>query len=248
MATNPYLVKLPQYTEASLYEGMIIESIQWAGNDVYYLPRTLNKFDQVFGEDTLPKFSAAIPLEMYMDGQVGYTGPSEMISKFGLEIRDSATFSVSISRFREAVTPYVPTSRAPELVNRVNEGDLIYVPMTKSLFVVKFVEDNAPFWQLQKQYIWKLSCELYVLGDEIFETGIPEIDTKFNMAGDRLSYGIITQDGFNLTFEQGGDFILDEYDPSVPEAQVQAYGDESELRKEFIDILSFDETNPFGKF
>jgi hypothetical protein len=129
MALNPYLSvhTLGYATGQDLYENMMIENIQISGQNYYYIPRTLStKFDQIFGEDVLSSFDSYAEIEMYLLDVSGLGGESEMISKFGFEIRDTASFILSRKRYREVVVPIVPESRHEKLKWRPCEGDLIY--------------------------------------------------------------------------------------------------------------------------
>ena len=98
MATSVYFDKGTN-TEQTLYEDLIVEQLKVFGHDVYYLPRTLIKEDTLFGEDVLSKFDDAYGIEMFMEQVEGYGGEKELVSKFGLEIRDEATFVVSRRRW-----------------------------------------------------------------------------------------------------------------------------------------------------
>ena len=89
-------------TERTLYSDLIAEAIQIYGHDVYYLDRTLVAEDTVLGEDSLSKFVTQAKVEMYMeDGEGGFAGEKELMSKFGLENLSEATFVVSKLRFQE---------------------------------------------------------------------------------------------------------------------------------------------------
>ena len=89
-------------TERTLYSDLIAEAIQIYGHDVYYLDRTLVAEDTVMGEDSLSKFITQAKVEMYMeDGEGGFAGEKELMSKFGLENLSEATFVVSKLRFQE---------------------------------------------------------------------------------------------------------------------------------------------------
>ena len=89
-------------TERTLYSDLIAEAIQIYGHDVYYLDRTLVAEDTVMGEDSLSKFVTQAKIEMYMeDGEGGFAGEKELMSKFGLENLSEATFVVSKLRFQE---------------------------------------------------------------------------------------------------------------------------------------------------
>ena len=82
-------------TEQHLYEDLMIEQLKIYGQDVFYIPRTLVKEDELLGEDTLSKFGDAYLIEMYFENVEGYEGEKEIMSKFGLEMNDDATFIVA---------------------------------------------------------------------------------------------------------------------------------------------------------
>ena len=96
----------------------------------------------------------------------GFEGEGDFVGRFGLEIRDQITFSVAQSRFQSLNTG----------LSRPNEGDLIYFPLTKKLFVIQYVEHEAVFYQTGKLQTYDLQCELYEYSDEDFDTGITAID------------------------------------------------------------------------
>jgi len=151
--------------EQQVVEDLTIESIQIHGQDLVYIPRTLVNKDEIFGEDTISKFADGTQIEMYIESVDGFEGDGDFISKFGLEIRDSISLVVSKKRFQQELA-----------MTRPNEGDLIYFPLTKGLFEIKFVEHENPFYQLGKLYTYKLSCELFQYSQEDIETGWSDID------------------------------------------------------------------------
>ncbi len=71
------------------------------------------------------------------------------------------------------------------------EGDLVYFPVGDRLFDIKYVEHEKPFYQLQKNYVYELRCELFRYEDEIIDTGVDEIDNE--LVGDNLDGD--TEDG-----------------------------------------------------
>lgn len=99
MATNVYFKNFNYPREQDLIEDLTIESIKIYGHDVKYLPRTVIKNDHLFGEDTLSQFNTAAEVEMYIKNVEGFEGEGDFLSKFGLEIRDSLTFTVARRRF-----------------------------------------------------------------------------------------------------------------------------------------------------
>jgi len=161
-------------SEQNLYEDLIIESLQIYGQDVYYIPRTLVNRDNVLNEDPASKFDDAYLLEMYIENSDGFEGAGDLYSKFGLEIRDEATFIVSRRRWETRVGVFDDNVIDP----RPQEGDLIFLPMTNSFFEISYVEDDSPFYQLSNLPVYRMQCSLFEYNDEDFDTGIATIDNK----------------------------------------------------------------------
>ena len=185
MATNPYFQPNIK-SEQELYEDITIESLQMHGQDVYYIPRHSQGYDRVWSDDILPKYEDAYRLEMYIDNTEGFDGEGDLFSKFGVEIRDAASFTVSRRRFQtevrnreeKEVDPdgHCEQVGQPKRYYRPREGDLIYLPMTQTTFQVMRCETQDPFFALHNLPIFKLSCEMYEYSNENFDTGIKEID------------------------------------------------------------------------
>jgi len=158
MASNIYFQNA--LADQNLLNEINREVIQQAGIDVMYLPRTLVKEDLVINEDVLSKFSNAYQIEMYIKSSDNFGGPDDAISKFGLDIRDELILVVHAESFTFA------TDMAKPL-----EGDLIYFPHSKGTFEIKFVEDEQPFYQIGKNYVFELTCEVFQYGEEKIDAG-----------------------------------------------------------------------------
>jgi len=168
MPTNPYFNHFQNTAEQNLHQDLIIESIKNFGIDVYYLPRTLVNLDNLYLEDTISSFSNAHLIEMYVKSVEGFEGDGDFISRFGLEIRDQVTFSVARRRWDNLeILDYV----------RPKEGDLIFFPLNKKLYEIKFVEHESVFYQFGKLPIYDLTCELFQYDDQAIDTGIDDIDS-----------------------------------------------------------------------
>ena len=159
-------------SEQNLYEDLIIESLGIYGQDVYYIPRTLVNRDNVLNEDPASTFDDAYLLEMYIENTEGFEGAGDLYSKFGLEIRDDATFIVSRRRWETRVGIFDDNIIDP----RPQEGDLIFLPMTNSFFEISYVEDDSPFYQLSNLPVYRMQCSLFEYNDEDFDTGITAVD------------------------------------------------------------------------
>ena len=167
MARNPYF---KEYSgEQNILEDLTIETIKAMGKDMVYIPRTLVNVDDLFGEDVLSKFDDGYQLEMYIQSVDGFEGEGDILAKFGLEIKDRVELVVSRKRFEQSVGDY-------ESITRPREGDLIFFPLSNTLFEINFVEHENPFYQLGKLYTYKLSCEVFTYSQEEIDTGYSDID------------------------------------------------------------------------
>ena len=158
--------------EQYLIEDLIIESLRIYGKEVFYIPRTLVSKDDILGEDRLSKFTSLFPIEVYFENVTEFEGQGAFIQKFGLMMEQSATLVVARRRWEQLIGRFGATT----LPNRPNEGDLIYFPMTKGLFEIKFVKHQDPFYQLGKLYVYKMQVELFQYASERIETGMEDID------------------------------------------------------------------------
>lgn len=159
-------------SEQNLYEDLIIESLKIFGQDVYYVPRTLVSRDNILGEDTASKFDDAYLIEAYIENTDGFEGAGDLYQKFGLEIRDEATFIISRRQWQNLVGVWNNTVKT----NKPQEGDLLFLPMSNSFFEISFVEDEQPFYQLSNLPVYKMQCSLFEYNEEDFETGVQAID------------------------------------------------------------------------
>lgn len=165
MALNKYFINHNSSYEQTLIEDLVVETIKIHGFDMYYIPRELAVQPDIFGDDPISSFRQHFIMEMYLQSVDGFEGDGDFIGKFGLEIRDSATFIVSKKRFQNITDRFRPF-----------EGDLLYFPHTKKFFEIKFVEHENPFYQLGKNYVYSLSVELFQFSEENINTQIDEID------------------------------------------------------------------------
>jgi len=168
MAINPYFKKYSG--DASIIEDLTIETIKAMGHDFIYIPRTLVNVDELFGEDTISRFDDGYELEMYIQNVDGFEGEGDILTKFGLEIRDRMTLVLSKSRFENTIGIHEGEITKPR------EGDLVYFPLSKTLFEINFVEHENPFYQLGKLYTYVLTCEVFTYSQEDIDTGITDID------------------------------------------------------------------------
>lgn len=207
MATNFYFNNFTNSGEQTLIEDLIIESIRVYGLDCWYIPRTLGAKDELLNEDDLSTFNKAYMLEMYVKNVEQFGGDGQFLSKFGLQINDTMTLSVSMRRFAEDVGMYDEQIRP-------NEGDLIYFPLNSKMFEVMYVDNKPIFYQMGSLQMYDLRCELFEYSQERFNTGVLEIDTLFDSYVLTSNSAIANVESFdlmadNFTIETIADNIID---------------------------------------
>jgi hypothetical protein len=156
-------------SEQSLYENLIVESLKFYGQDVYYLPREVVTRDMVFNDDILSEFRWAFKVEVYVENVEGYDGEGDLFQKFGVEIRDAATLVMARRRFNSEIRQYQETKE--NVFYRPREGDLIHIPLSGSTFEIMKVEDENPFYQLGQLPVFRMRVELFEYSGERFGTG-----------------------------------------------------------------------------
>ena len=218
-------------SEQNLYEDLIIESLGIYGQDVYYIPRTIVNRDSILNEDPASTFDDAFLMEMYIENTEGFEGEGDLYSKFGLQIKDTATFIVSRRRWDDRVGPFSSQVENPKPM----EGDLVFLPMTNSFFEINFVEDEQPFYQLSNLPVYKLECSLFEYNDEDFETGVESIDTATAKAAYQLPMDITITGGNHFTVGEIVEQIITPASGGTP--AVRVFG-EVQQRTKSSDILS----------
>lgn len=221
MPTNPYFRNYDNFNEQNLIDDLVIESIKIYGIDIIYITRSYQAIDTILNEDDLSIFDQTFEFEVYVKNLDGFEGEGEFLSKFGIQVRDQATFTVAHRSFERYVT------KENYLKSRPKEGDIIYFPLNNQMFEIKYVNDESIFYQMGDLQVYDMQCELMEYSNERFQTGRDNIDRYFILKGlDTTIEGtantstletLVSQDPIarNLAFEQDADNILDftETDP-----------------------------------
>ena len=237
MATNFFFNNFQASQEQLLLENLIIESIKIYGHDIYYMPRKLNNYNEVYGEDDQSSYEQAFPLEMYIKSIDGFSGDGSFMAKFGIEIRDQVVFSVARRIFNEEVGTYSSQVRP-------NEGDLIFFPLNGKCFQVKFVNKYEMFYQLGALQTWEMTCELFEYSNEIINTGIAEIDALQKKYDTNQYHWAIKDEQGNILLDEEGDLIVLE-GSGVENIFPGADNDEIQMESDlFIDFTAKD---PFSE-
>ena len=188
MALNPYFLQGAQ-SEQRLTQDLINEHLKMFGVEVTYIPRKFVGTDNILNEVESSKFDDNFAIEAYVNTYEGYSGAGDVLTKFGMSLRDEVILTISKERYEDFIAPFMAglddgtdDSIVP-LTSRPKEGDLVYFPLGQRLFEVKFVEHEDPFYQLGKNYVYQLKCELFEYEDEVIDTSIDIIDTQIQDEG-----------------------------------------------------------------
>lgn len=258
MAINNYFQNYEASGEQRLIEDLIRESIKIYGVATYFLPRTLINQDNLFTEDAISVFNNAYDIEMYVKNSEGFEGEGEFLSRFGIEIRDQITLTMSQSRFSEEVT------ESESDVLRPREGDLVYLPWIRSananingaLFQVKFVQHEEVFYQLGKLYTYDIIVERFSYSDERLNTGIDEIDIierdySSSYAFEENLLFLENADNVSLLIDNNRTFVSERFllEQIIREQEnVPSNRDESEFfEKQADEFIDFSQINPFSE-
>jgi hypothetical protein len=224
--------------EQRLLEDLIVESIKIYGEDMLYLPRTLNNKDELYGADDASSYDEAILVELYIKNVDGFGGDGNFMSKFGLEIRDQVTFTIAKRVFDEEIG-------ASHNFLRPREGDCIYFPLNNKVFQIKFVDNKPIYYQLGALQVYDLTCELFEYAGESFNTGIPQIDSiQTNLSTDLFDYGIQTETGGFMLATEDGDLIANE---SYNIETIDPTADNDNIQIESLTFMDFTERDPFSE-
>ena len=236
-STNFFFNNFNNSQEQNLLESLIIEAISIYGEQMYFIPRNINNFDQLYTADDQSSYTQTYAVPIYIENINGFTGDGNFMSKFGFEIRDQVTFSIAQRVFSEEVGVYTKLIRP-------REGDLLYFPLNNKCFQIKFVDKFEMFYQLGKLYTWKMTCELFEYSDEIFNTGIPAIDSmQQNLSTNILDYSVMDEQGNWLTDEDDNYLVMEQYNLNT----ILPGTDNEYLANTSAGFIDFSEVDPFSE-
>jgi hypothetical protein len=225
MATNPFVNNISYKPTQDLLEELSIESIKMYGLDVYYLPRKFRKKDDIFGEDALSQFKDHFKIEAFLENNTAFAGDGQIIQKFGVELKQEIVLTLSRKRFAEEAAKLDVASDRPVEIYAPFMGDLIYFPLTKALFEIKFVEPFNVFFQQGKLYTYQITCELFKYSMESIDTGNTEID--------RIEDDVVSE----YTTTSDGTFIMDK----------KSQNENTSIQNLSDNIIDFTDKDPFSQ-
>lgn len=227
MTLNPFFLQ-GSPNEQRLVQELINEQLRIYGVEVIYIPRKFVRKETIIKEVSSSKFDDNFAIEAYVNNFDGYSGQGDILTKFGMNLKDELSLIISKERFEDFISPFLETEDEYEIEisTRPREGDIIYFPLGQRIFEVKFVEHEVNFYQLGKLYVYELKCELFEYEDEMggwnnINTTVEEIDSTLESRGyitklKLISFGeqstgtatttsgyirkvVLTNDGYNYT-------------------------------------------------
>ena len=190
--TNTFFSSTSGYTaEQELVDNLTREQIKMFGVDMLYMPRYMINLDRLLHEATKSVFELGMPIPLYVKSFSGYDNSMEMLTKFGVRAADELTLVMSRSEWGAYYAPFIKAyyndkdGKPPQeeldpltgqTARRPKEGDLIFNPFDDSIFEIKYVQFDQPFFMLGKGYIFELQCEKFEYSGEEFSTGMVEVD------------------------------------------------------------------------
>ena len=190
MALNPFFLQGSK-GEQTLLQELSNEQIRMHGIEFIYMPRVLVKSASVMKEITSSKFDRSFPIEGYISSYEGFDSGYNLLTKFGVRSTAEMKIIISSDRYENSISPLLwkfptaatgPTGRAEDQ-KRPFEGDLMYFPLRDIIFEIKYVNDIENFYMLRDTYTYELTCEPFEYSDEVFDTGIDEVDDDFDDEG-----------------------------------------------------------------
>ena len=195
MSLNPFFLQ-GSPGEQRLVQDIINEQLKIYGVDVIYIPRKFVRKETIIEEVSSSVYDDNFCIEAYINNYEGYSGSGDILTKFGVSLKDDLSLIISKERFEDFIAPFMDAMDDDEieLASRPREGDIVYFPLGQRLFEVKFVEHEQPFYQLGKTYIYELRCELFEYEDEVLNTTLDEVDQVIQNEGyittlNLISYG-----------------------------------------------------------
>ena len=230
MARNSYFLQ-GSSQEQFLLQDLINEQLKMYGIDVYYIPRKILGTEKLSKEVTMSKLDDNFIIEAYLDNFEGYGDNTSIMSKFGIELRNEISLTISKERFDTYIVEFLKDLKEQDsseiiLDSRPREGDVIFFPLGERLYEIKFVEQEKPFYQLGKLYTYRLSCELFRYSHETLDTGFSDVDNLQT-----------TIDGTTGADQDGTVSILPQ----------DGFGTNTEIGTDAQSILDFSETDPFSE-
>ena len=106
MALNPFFLQ-GSNNEQFLVQDLINEQLKIYGVDVYYLPRKIFKTDDIIMKYSHQNLMMFFMMEAYINNYDGYAPDSDIMTKFGLRLKNEISLTISRERYEEFIAPFL---------------------------------------------------------------------------------------------------------------------------------------------
>ena len=106
MALNPFFLQ-GSPGEQRLIQELINEQLKIYGVEVLYIPRKFVRKDKILREVSSSRFDDNFSIEAYVSNYEGYGGSGDILTKFGMSLRDELTLIISKERFEDFISPFM---------------------------------------------------------------------------------------------------------------------------------------------
>ena len=106
MALNPFFLQGTS-SEQRLVQNLVNEHLRFHGVEVTYIPRKYVNKKTILEEVQTSKFDDNFSIEAYVNNFDGYSGAGDVLTKFGVSVRDELVLTISKERFEEFIAPFL---------------------------------------------------------------------------------------------------------------------------------------------
>ena len=95
--------------------------------EVTYIPRKFVNKQTIIEEVQSSKFDDNFLIEAYVNTYEGYSGAGDIMTKFGVSLKDEITLTISKERFEDFIAPFLNDDEY-ELANSPKRGRFDFFP------------------------------------------------------------------------------------------------------------------------
>ena len=106
MALNPFFLGGTQ-SEQRLVQDLVNEHLKFHGVEVTYIPRKYVNRKTIIEEVQTSVFDDNFSIEAYVNNFDGYSGAGDILTKFGVSVRDELMLTISKERFEDFIAPFM---------------------------------------------------------------------------------------------------------------------------------------------
>lgn len=251
--TKPFFNEFNHQPSHNLLDELCSEVIQISGMDMMYLPRRRSEsFDSVYYEDTQSSFDTAYQIPILIKTAEGFMGSEAMLTHFGIESRLQMILTISRRQWEMNIRPLEDTLARPR------EGDLIHLTeFDRRTYEIKFVDEHPYFFQHGHLPMWDLTVELFEYGNEVIDTGIPEVDCLADTSSlNYYDWAVLADDGEVLLTEDGDIVVTEAWNTLQEQLGLVTGNDEiddathpisDDQNPEANTVINWSESNPWNE-